>query len=341
MATIEDVAKLAGLSRTTVSRVINDQPYVTDDKKQRIIDAMKSLGYVPNSSARRLRRRCTETIAVLLPRVTNPFFGKLIESMEKEASRNGYQVIVCQTHDDKQKELDYLQLLKTKQVDGVVMASLINDWQDIEPYLASGPIVLCNEYRPDRGVTMIHIDHKKAAYESTAHLIREGCEHLAYVTGGHDTFIASERKAGFLAALAENDLRFDPKMQVDWALDVGDGQKVFQYLMEHHPHVDGVFTGSDEVAAGIVYAASQSKWSIPEDLAVIGFDNQMLSLLMVPAITTIEQPVEDIAAKTIEVLVAKMNDKGPAQERRFVYPHELIIRSSTNRKQMVSQSAPL
>lgn len=104
MATIEDVAKLAGLSRTTVSRVINDQPYVTEEKRQRILQAMKELGYVPNSSARRLRSQRTETIAVLLPRLTNPFFGNLIEAIEEKASEWGYQVIVCQTHDSKKKK---------------------------------------------------------------------------------------------------------------------------------------------------------------------------------------------------------------------------------------------
>ncbi|UOR13189.1 LacI family DNA-binding transcriptional regulator [Halobacillus amylolyticus] len=340
MATIEDVAKLAGLSRTTVSRVINDQPYVTEEKKKRIIHAMKDLGYVPNSSARRLRSQRTETIAVLLPRVTNPFFGHLIESLEKEASKSGYQVIVCQTHDKKQKEIDYLQLLKTKQVDGIVMASLTNDWEDVEPYLTSGPIVLCNEYMPINGVSMIHIDHRQAAYESTVHLIHQGCKHLAYASGGHKTYLASERKAGFLVALAEYDLPFEMGMEIDWALDVSDGQKVFQFLKENHPHVDGIFTGSDEVAAGIIYAASQSNWTIPNDLAVIGFDNQMLSLLMVPAVTTVEQPIEEMAAKTVEVLVRKMSDKRSCQNSCFIYPYQLIIRDSTKRHS-VSSSAQL
>ncbi|MFC7063547.1 LacI family DNA-binding transcriptional regulator [Halobacillus seohaensis] len=337
MATIEDVAKLAGSSRTTVSRVINDQPYVTKDKKEKIMDAMRQLGYVPNSSARRLRSQRTETIAVLLPRITNPFFGHLIEAIEEEASKYGYQVIVCQTHDKKQKELDYLQLLKTKQVDGVVMASFTNDWMEIKPFLDSGPIVLCNEYMDTDQVSMVHIDHRQAAYDATIHLIEQGCQHIAFTSGGQETHISRQRKSGFHQALSEHNLPFYSDSKWTEALDVKDGQKVLEHLKSVHPYIDGIFTGSDEVAAGIVYAAAQGNWRIPEDLAVVGFDNQMLSLLMVPSITTIEQPVEDMARKTIEVLVEKMQSKQPQRHTRFVYPYELLKRNSTDRSS-VTQS---
>lgn len=331
MATIEDVAKLAGLSRTTVSRVINNQPYVTDEKRNRIAEAMNELGYVPNSSARRLRSQRTETIAVLLPRVTNPFFGKLIESMEEKAAYWGYQVIVCQTHDSKKKELDYLQLLKTKQVDGVVMASLVNEWDVVLPYLESGPIVFCNEYMEDTPVPMIHMDHKKAAYESTIHLIDQGCRNIAFIRGGPVTYLSEERKRGFQQALLEHGLPFADDAEINGIIDVTDGQRVFHLLQQYHPTIDGVFTGSDEVAAGIVYEAAASCLKIPEDLAVVGFDNQMLSLLMVPSITTIEQPVKKMADRTIDVLVQKLLYPSTTVSRRYIYSHKLMIRNSTKR----------
>lgn len=337
MATIEDVAKLAGLSRTTVSRVINDQPYVTDEKRQRIIQAMNDLGYVPNSSARRLRSQRTETIAVLLPRLTNPFFGNLIEAMEEKASEWGYQVIVCQTHDSKKKEMDYLQLLKTKQVDGIVMASLVNEWKDVEPYLESGPIVFCNEYMDDACISMIHMDHKQAAYEATHHLLEQDCRQLAYVSGGPKSHLSRKRKQGFIEALADYDLSFQEELTVDWAIDVSDGQKVFHFIKNELPHVDGVFTGSDEVAAGLIYEAASSDWNIPDDLAVVGFDNQMVSLLMVPSVTTIEQPVKQMADKTVDVLIQQLLHPGALAPKRYVYPHQLLTRNSTKRKKLSIQ----
>lgn len=337
MATIEDVAKLAGLSRTTVSRVINNQPYVTDEKRQRIIQAMNDLGYVPNSSARRLRSQRTETIAVLLPRLTNPFFGNLIEAIEEKASEWGYQVIVCQTHDSKKKEMDYLQLLKTKQVDGMIMASLVNDWKDVEPNLESGPIVFCNEYMDESCIPMIHMDHKQAAYEATSHLLNQGCRQIAYASGGPESHLSRKRKEGFIEAIKQHGLTFQEELAIDWAMDVNDGQKVFQLIKNELPHVDGVFTGSDEVAAGLIYEASSSDWNIPEDLAVVGFDNQMLSLLMVPSVTTIEQPVKQMADKTVDVLIQQLLHPGSLAPKRYIYPHQLLIRNSTKRKKMSIQ----
>ncbi|MBX0357175.1 LacI family DNA-binding transcriptional regulator [Halobacillus sp. Nhm2S1] len=338
MATIEDVAKLAGLSRTTVSRVINDQPYVTDEKRQRIIQAMNDLGYVPNSSARRLRSQKTETIAVLLPRLTNPFFGNLIEAMEERASEWGYQVIVCQTHDSKKKEMDYLQLLKTKQVDGVIMASLVNEWEDVKPFLECGPIVFCNEYMDESSIPMIHMDHKQAAYEATTHLLEQGCTHISYVSGGPESHLSKKRKEGFIEALSEYGLSFQNDLAIDWAMDVSDGQKVFHMIKDELPHVDGVFTGSDEVAAGLIYeATSSSDWVIPDDLAVVGFDNQMISLLMVPSVTTVEQPVKQMADKTVEVLIQQLLHPGSLPPNRYVYPHRLLVRNSTKRKKLSIQ----
>ncbi|RWZ55208.1 LacI family transcriptional regulator [Halobacillus fulvus] len=332
MATIEDVAKLAGLSRTTVSRVINDQPYVTEEKRQRIIQAMRDLGYVPNSSARRLRSQRTETIAVLLPRITNPFFGNLIESMEEKASEWGYQVIVCQTHGSKKKELDYLQLLKTKQVDGVIMASVVNEWEEILPYLESGPIVFCNEYMDEEKVPMIHMNHRQASYEATCHLIEQGCRQIAYITGGPLSYLSTERRRGFQDALVEHGLPILEEVDIDWAIDVKDGQKAFLHIKKRFPYVDGVFTGSDEVAAGIVYEASQSDWSIPDDLAVVGFDNQMLSLLMVPSVTTVEQPVREMASRTVEVLIQQLLHPQVVVKKRHIFDYKLLIRDSTKKK---------
>ncbi|CDQ21091.1 DNA-binding transcriptional regulator, LacI/PurR family [Halobacillus karajensis] len=337
MATIEDVAKLAGLSRTTVSRVINDQPYVTDEKRQRIIQAMDDLGYVPNSSARRLRSQKTETIAVLLPRLTNPFFGNLIEAMEEKASEWGYQVIVCQTHDSKKKEMDYLQLLKTKQVDGVILASLVNDWKDVEPFLESGPIVFCNEYMDKACIPMVHMDHKQAAYDATIHLLEQDCRQICYVTGGPESHLSRKRKEGFIKALNEFGLHFEENLSIDWAINVSDGQKVFHMINNELPHVDGVFTGSDEVAAGLIYEAASSDWVIPEDLAVVGFDNQMVSLLMVPSVTTVEQPVKQMADKTVEVLIQQLLHPGALAPNRYVYPHQLLVRNSTKRKKLSIQ----
>lgn len=236
-----------------------------------------------------------------------------------------------------EKEIDYLQLLKTKQVDGMIMASVVNDWKEVEPYLESGPIVFCNEYMDEPLIPMVHMDHRQAAYEATSHLIEQGCRHFAYVSGGPGSHLVRERRHGFDQALEEAGMDLTEVVAVDWAMDVGDGQKVFHFIKEDHPYIDGVFTGSDEVAAGLIYESASSDWSIPQDLAVIGFDNQMISLLMVPSVTTVEQPVTEMADKTVEILIQQLLHPGAVMPRRYVYPHQLLIRNSTKRKKLSIQ----
>jgi len=327
--TIKDVAKYAGLSRTTVSRVINDQPYVSDEKRQCVLKAMETLGYVPNSSARRLRSQKTETIAVLLPRITNPFFSHLIEAMEVKASQWGYQVIICQTHESDQKEQDYLELLRTKQVDGVIMTAVHNDWDVIESYRECGPIVVCNENIEEAQVPVVFVNQEKATYDATMHLIQQGCQQIAFLSGEEESNVSSLRKEGFLKALEEAGLPFLPNANYVNAIDVNSGREIFREMHRLNPCIDGVFTGSDEVAAGMIYEAMKHGVRIPEDMAIIGFDNQAISMLMSPSITTIEQPVQEMGGKCVEVLIGQIEHRQKTVREDHVFSHVLKVRNST------------
>lgn len=331
MPTIEDVARHAGLSRTTVSRVINNQPYVCEEKRQRVLSSMGDLGYVPNSSARRLRNKKTETIAVLLPRITNPFFSHMMEAMEKKASEWGYQVIVCQTHYSADKEIDYLELLRKKQVDGLIMTSVHNDWTKIEEYLASGPIVLCNENMEEANTAIIHIDQKQAAYDATMHLVEQGCKKLAFLCGNTESSITRARRSGFMKALHNRGVAFVEHDSFQEAINVDNGREILSIIQEEDPEIDGIFTGSDEVAAGIIYEAIQRGISIPEDLAVVGFDNQTISMLMNPSISTVEQPIVDMANKSVEVLIQHIEQHLRQKREEYVFDHTLQQRNSTMR----------
>lgn len=335
MPTIEDVAKQAGLSRTTVSRVINDQPYVSDEKRQCVLQAMEELGYVPNSSARRLRSQKTDTLAVLLPRITNPFFSHLIEAMEVKASKWGYQVIICQTHGSKEKELDYLELLKTKQVDGVIMTAVHNEWNVIDPYRTSGPIVLCNENVEDAKVPVVFINQEKAAYEATIHLIEQGCKQLAFLSGEEESTITKLRRRGFMEALRQRDLSYITDDSFSRAIDINSGRQIYHEIHHTYPEIDGIFSGSDEVAAGIVYEATQRGVRIPEELSIVGFDNQTISMLMNPSITTVEQPIYQMGEKCVELLIHQIEKRVSANRAEYIFPHFLNVRGSTSREDVV------
>ncbi len=336
MSTIEDVAKLAGLSRTTVSRVINNHPYVSEDKRKLVIEAMNKLGYVPNSSARSLRSQKTDVIALFVPRIMNPFFSQLVESMEIAAAEHGYQLIICQTRYSPEKELNYMNLLKMKQVDGVILASIQNDWKMLEPFLDYGPIVLCNEFDEQANVPSVMLDQVHGGYIATKHLLEQGHRRIAYCSGSTRSNVASHREIGFRKALAEYGIEFDERYAFRNALRSEDGRRVFYEMIALSKPPTAVFTGSDEVAAGIISEANKHGYLVPEQLAVVGFDNQAITELMEPTITTVHQPVGQMAQKALEIMIEKIHSRKYRQREVYEFPLKLIIRESTVSTKLVN-----
>jgi LacI family transcriptional regulator, repressor for deo operon, udp, cdd, tsx, nupC, and nupG len=334
MSTIEDVAKLAGLSRTTVSRVINNHPYVSEDKRKLVIEAMNRLGYVPNSSARSLRSQKTDIIALFIPRIMNPFFSQLVESMEIAAAEHGYQLIICQTRYSPEKELNYMNLLKTKQVDGVILASMQNDWKTIEPFLDYGPIVLCNEFDENANVPSVKLDQVYGGYIATKHLLEQGHTRIAYCCGGYRSNVAKSREIGFMKALAEYNIDFNEQYAFRDAFHIQDGKRVFHKMRELPVPPTAVFTGADELAAGIISEARKHGYRVPEQLAVVGFDNQEITELMEPTITTVHQPIKEMAQKALEIMVEKIHSKQYRQREIYEFPLKLIVRESTVSKSL-------
>lgn len=328
MATIEDVAKLAGLSRSTVSRVLNNHPYVTDEKKRLVYEAMKQLEYFPNSSAQRLRTQKTDTIAVLVPRLTNPFFPFLIEGLEMIAVKHGFQLLICQTQHDKEKELSFLNLLLTKQVDGLIFTAIENDWTTIDAFKTYGPMILCNEYISEATVPIVRLDQVKGSYLGTRHLIERGHKEIAYC-GGTSSELGIDREKGFRKALAESGLVVNEKWLFRDLYSIECGKNLLKKLvkMEHRP--SAVFTGSDEVAAGIIREAKNHKIRIPSELAVMGFDDQPIAELLEPSLTTIRQPTRDMGMKTMELMLAMLANPNMNEARQVIeLPIQVISRES-------------
>ncbi|MDN4075717.1 LacI family DNA-binding transcriptional regulator [Fictibacillus terranigra] len=328
MATIQDVAKLAGLSRTTVSRVINQHPYVTDEKKRLVMNAMEELNYVPNSSARRLRKQQTETIAVYVPRITNPFFSQMVEVMGNYAAEKGYQLILCQTSYSRNQEINYLELLKTKQVDGLILTSIENEWSDIEPYMNFGPIMLCNEYNDEAKVPTVYLNQIEGGYIGTRHLIEQGHTKIGYCSGDNtESRVASDRYKGYKKALAEAGLPLNEKWFLTSAYSIEDGKRIFKEIASMKDPPTAVFTGSDEVAAGIWKEAVNHQWRVPDDLAIIGFDDQPVAELI--GLTTIEQPIEEIAKRAMEQMIETIEKKLPSKRKEIQLDFKLVKRRST------------
>lgn len=329
MSTISDVANLAGLSRATVSRVINNHPYVTKEKKELVLKAMKDLGYMPNSAAQKLRKQKTNIIAVLVPKLTNPFFAYLVESLQEKAAENGLQILICNTKYDKQRELEFLYLLKTKEADGIIMTSIENSWEQIKEITPNGPIVFCNEYIADADVPSVRLNQVQGSYIGTCHLIEKGYEKIGYCWGGIPSGLSSDRLLGFKKAMTDHGLAINEDWLFENAYGIFDGRRVMREIAEMEDKPSAIFTGSDEVAAGIISEAKKKGLQVPEDIAVIGFDDQPIAAIVEPALTTIHQPIEEIGKKTMEVMLELLEDKTKSiKSQIYELPLQLVVRES-------------
>ncbi|PRO64889.1 LacI family DNA-binding transcriptional regulator [Alkalicoccus urumqiensis] len=329
MATIKEVAKHTGLSSTTVSRVINNHPYVDEAKRKKVLEAMEELGYVPNSSARRLRGQRTNTIAVIISRIVNPFFSHLVDAMEKLAAEQGYQLILCDSRLEKKREIRHLELLKTKQVDGIILASIQNDWKDIEPYTRYGPILSCNEYDSKASMPMVVCDQKYGGYLGTRHLIERGHTKIAYAGGADRIELTRDRFTGFEQAMKEAGLAIREDYLFTSYYGIDDGKNIFHrmYALEEKP--TAIFAGGDEVAAGVIKEAKRFHCRVPDDLAVIGYDNQPIADLIDPGITTIDQPMKLMGTRAMEMMMDMITHNRRTMYQKEVLPLQLVVRQST------------
>lgn len=331
LATIKDVAKKAGLSVSTVSRYLNHHPYISEDKRKRIQAAMAELDYTPSSVATQLRSKKGTMVGILVSRIANPFFSHLVDSIEKNARHHGYNVLVMQTYDDKQAETNMLEMLKQQVISGLIMCSIEGDAKVIEAYQEYGPIVLCNEQIPDAKLPQVFTNQEAASYQATEYLINQGYKKIAYCTGGTLTRggHGNSRTEGFERALNRHNL----SMKIDWIFkqihSIEDGRQVAEKMLSLPAELrpDAVFTSSDEVASGILETYLSQGKQVPEDLAILGFDNQPFTGILAVPLTTIAQPIEALGRESTNLLIAKMEGNSYQLDQTELVL-ELIIRKS-------------
>ncbi len=313
MATIKDVAKKANLSVSTVSRYLNNHPYVSEEYKKRIKAAMEELNYTPSSIATQLRSKKGTMIGILVSRITNPFFSYLVDAIEKQAKHQGYNVLIMQTYDDHDAEMKMLEMLKQQVITGLIMCSVEGDPQVIESYQEYGPIIFCNEYIPESQIPSVATNQEQATYDAIQCLIKKGYQKIAYCTGGTLTAKGhgKERTKGFDRALLEQRLSIRKEWIFQQIHTIDDGRKVAKKLLklQQDQRPEAIFTNSDEVAMGILEAVLQAGYSVPEDLAVIGFDNQPFTSMLAVPLTTIEQPISALGIESTKLLISLIKGK--------------------------------
>lgn len=335
MATISDVAKLSGLSVSTVSRVINNKPHVSEEKKRRIQEAMDALGYSPLQAARQMRGSGSQNIAVVVPTITNNFFAYLVDSIEKTCKEQGYRTLITQTYGEKDGEEQAMELLRLHHADGIILCAIENDWHRLKTYEKYGKLIACNEYNNDETISMIYANQYEGFKKATQYLIERGYRKIGYGTGSKAVVlqpkginINSDRYGGYMEALSNNQMAANPNWFFTKAQTLEDGKKMIRQIMQMSEKPDAVIAGSDEVAAGMMLEATANGIQIPEQLAIVGVDDQPLASYLPIPLTTIRQPVQEEGMYAAREMIRQLRGDADKPKRKEL-DLELVVRKTT------------
>lgn len=330
MATIRDVAKLANVSIATVSRVINQNGYVNDETGKRVIDAIELLKYKPNSIAKGLASGKTQTLALILPDISNPFFSELARAVEDSASHYGYTVLLCNTDSDVNKEKEYIAKMKGRIVDGILFAG--HTLEDVAVKNLEDekiPIVVLDRAPGEDRCLVVRAKNRKGAQTAVKHLLDIGCNKIAHIHGPQEVMPARERLLGYKDTV-EDFLWYTPSLHEQGDFTIKSGMDAVENLLRRHPDIDGIFTGNDLMALGVLKKLKQMNVDVPKQIALIGFDGIELTEITEPEITTIAQPIYEIGSLATSLLVKKIEGTKLMHEL-YEVDVKLIIRGTTKR----------
>ena len=327
MVTIADVARYAGVSVATVSRVINGSDKVTEKTKEKIEKAIAEIGYRPNALGRNLRRMNTNTILVILPTIANSFFSKLVKGIEDTGRKKGYAVMLCTTEENPDSERMYLDLIRMCQADGAILLSSYLSDEELNQFGKAYPLVQCSEYRENVNLPYVSIDNVKAAYDSVSYLTALGHRKIALISESN-SYSSRLREIGYEKALKEASVK---ERYIEYGnYGYTSGYRAMERLLCQCPSLSAVFAISDIMAVGAIKACVAHGKRVPEDISVIGFDNIIFSRMFTPELTTVSQPRYQLGENAMNMLITRLETGKYPSSDQFLN-HELIIRQSTKK----------
>lgn len=329
--TIEEIARLSGVSRSTVSRVINNQPNVRPDVRKRVLEVIRSTGYHPNAAARTLASRRSWMIGLVLPRsvssfFTDPYFPRLTQGIAQACNQYNYTLGLFLVGSKEDEEKIFPRVSRKGMLDGILLQTGQIGDQLIDRLINTNmPVVILGRpYRGD-GLSYIDVDNVNAAYNAVSHLIRLGYKRIATITGASNNTTSIDRRAGYEKALAERGREIDPSLIAEGDFTEASGYYAMQQLIPAHP--DAVFAAADLMAVGAIRAAREAGLRIPEDVAIVGFDDIPIASSPDFKLTTIRQPIYEFGVKAVEILL-DLIENGIDPPRRVIMGTELVIRDS-------------
>jgi len=329
VATIRDVAERAGVSPITVSRVINDSGYVSDETRREVEAAIEELNYVPNILARSLRSKRTHTLALVITDVTNPFWTTIARGVEDKAVENGFSVILCNTDEDPEKEQSYLEVLLQKRVDGVIIAPVTSHGANLHSLSRLGvPYVVIDRRVEGMDTDLVTGDSVGGAYELTKHLIELGHRRIGIIAGPEQVSTADDRLAGYLKALEEFDIPVDEALIKRGQFNQEAGYELTKKLLELEEWPTALFAGNNFIAIGALTALWELEVRVPDEMALVTFDEIPHLSAVYPFLTVAAQPAYDMGNIATELLLERLDGRRE-ENREVVLPTRLILRQSS------------
>lgn len=331
MATIRDVAKLAGVAPITVSRVINNSGYASPETRARVKTAAAELNFVPNMLAHSLRSKSTQTIALVLTDITNPFWTAVARGVEDEASKQGFIVIFCNTDENAAKEEQYLSMLLRRRVDGVLLVPTSNSGEAVGQLQAQGVEVVVLDRRVERAdVDVVRGDSLGGAYDLVHHLISLGHQRIGMLAGPAAVSVSVERVTGYRKALSDAGIEPDEKLVIYGQFTAESGYTMAHQLLAQRPRPTAIFAANNFIAIGAWRALHETGLGVPEDVSIVAFDDLPPTYAQDPLLTVAAQPTYALGTIATQRLLKRVTASEAQTVAEIVLPPELIVRTSTS-----------
>lgn len=329
MATMKQVAEKARVSTTTVSHVINNTRVVSEGARERVLAVIKELRYIPSAVARSLKNDKTHTLGMIIPNNSNPYFAEVIQGIEDESFKLGYNIILCNSYDDPKKQAAYTRVLMEKRIDGLILVASGSD-EELNQLLADEgiPKVLLDREVPGVAADFIKADHEQGGYLATRYLLDLGHTEIACVSGPKTLLPSGDRVQGYWRALKEAGISVREEFLAHSDFTSQGGFTAFQQLLALTPRPTAIFASNDLMAIGGLCAAHQAGIALPEQLSVIGYDDIALASFSTPRLTTVAQPKYEIGVLTAQVMVDRIAHPALPLQRKMLAT-KLVVRQST------------
>lgn len=333
MISIREVAKKAGVSPSTVSRVINGTANVDAEKKQRVLEVIEKTGFQPNELARALFKKSSKIIGVIVPNIENPFWAELARAVEEEAYRNGYKLLLCNSNNDSEKERMNIQMLNQMKADGIIITGNNDSTGKAIEESAIPVVVLDRKMECEKEIANIESDHYEGGRIAARHLIECGCKNIVCMRGPQDVSSGVLRYKGYQDVCSEYGI---PEQFVECTYLYEHGIQATEELLKKFPQVDGIIASNDMVAISAYKVLTASGRKIPQDVQLIGFDNIGFSSLFTPELTTVEQPITGMGTLAAQIIIRHCN--GESYEKKNMLDVRLVERQTTIPKKRKEKS---